>query len=132
MDRLPKAQRSELMSRIKSRGTKPEKALGRLLKKVGVQFAAQPEHLPGKPDFLVYSGFGPSTAVFVHGCFWHRCRKHFKWPKTRAAHWRKHIGKNVARHKKNAAGLRRVGYRVAVVWEHELPRPKKGRPLEAK
>lgn len=126
-DNLSVARRSELMSRIKCRGTGPEVALEKLLRKFGMGVRVHPD-LPGKPDMLV----GGAVAVFVHGCFWHRCKEHFRLPKSRTEHWRQHIGGNVARHRKNSARLTRMGYRVVVVWEHELPRKKKGKALEAK
>jgi DNA mismatch endonuclease (patch repair protein) len=130
-DTLTKAARSELMSRIKCRDTGPEVALHKLLLKLKVEHQMHPQGLPGNPDLVVRHLIGESIAVFVHGCFWHRCAQHFRLPKSRTDHWRQHIGKNVARHRKNADALRRRGYRVAVVWEHELPRKKKGKKLEA-
>ena len=119
MARLTKAQRSELMSRIKSTGTGPEKALESILKKLRLTYEEHPEDLPGKPDFIVRHGW-EKVAVFVHGCFWHCCPKHFKAPKTRAAHWKAHFAKNVARDKRARRVLRKIGYRTAVVWEHEV------------
>lgn len=127
MDKLTKGQRSELMSRIKSAGTGPEKALESILKKLAIPHVTQPTDLPGNPDLVV-----GHVAVFVHGCFFHKCPEHFRLPKTRSEHWAAHIGKNVARHRKNARRLRSLGFRVAVIWEHDLPRKKKGKALEAK
>lgn len=124
-DRLTAGQRSELMSRIRCRDTGPESALAGLMRKLGVPFVEHPKGLPGNPDFVVKAGCR-FVAVFVHGCFWHRCPKHFRLPKSRSEHWEGHISRNVSRHRKNARWLRRLGYRVAVVWEHELPRKKKG------
>lgn len=124
MDRISVAQRSELMSRIGQKDTGPEVAMRSILRKLGLQHESQPG-LPGKPDFLVEVS-GRRVALFVHGCFWHRCPEHFRLPKTRSEHWARHVGRNVARHRRNFRLLRGLGYRVAVVWEHELPRKKKG------
>ena len=57
--------------------------------------------------------------VFVHGCFWHRCRLHYRAPKTRVAHWRAAHAANVSRDARTQRRLRRLGWRTMVVWEHE-------------
>ena len=62
----------------------------------------------------------PALCVFVHGCFWHCCLRHFKAPKTRAAHWRRHFAGNVARDRRVRRQLRALGYATMVVWEHSL------------
>ena len=128
MDRLTKGQRSELMSRIRGKGTGPEVALANLLRKFGFAPCVNPKGVIGNPDMVIGTDSKP-IAVFVHGCFWHRCPQHFRLPKSRTEHWREHIRKNVARHARNARRLRREGFRVVVVWEHELPRKKKGPKL---
>lgn len=130
MDRLSKSQRSELMSRIRCRGTGPEEAMASILRRLGFSFRTNPKGLPGNPDFVVRDGSG-GLAVFVHGCFWHGCRRHFRLPKSRTEHWREHIRKNRVRHVRNARRLRSLGYRIAVVWEHDLARKKSGPRLGA-
>jgi DNA mismatch endonuclease (patch repair protein) len=59
-------------------------------------------------------------AIFVDGCFWHGCPKHATWPTNRAAWWRRKIKGNQARDKVVNRTLRRAGWRVLRVWEHEL------------
>jgi DNA mismatch endonuclease (patch repair protein) len=59
--------------------------------------------------------------VFVDGCFWHGCPRHATWPKTRAAFWRAKITGNKARDVAVGRALRRLGWRVLRLWEHELP-----------
>ena len=113
-DFLSKEKRSALMSRITGDNLKPETMLNTELLRLGLKFTRNPKTVVGKPDFLI-----EDLAVFVHGCFWHCCPRHFKAPKTRAEHWKAHFAKNVARDKRVRRHLRTIGYRTAVVWEHE-------------
>jgi DNA mismatch endonuclease (patch repair protein) len=72
-----------------------------------------------KPDFVFQK---LKTAVFVDGCFWHGCPKHATWPKTRAAFWLEKITGNKARDCRVNRALRKRGWTVVRVWEHELKR----------
>ena len=121
-DFLSKAKRSALMSKITGDNLKPETLLATALKEQSVWFERNVKELPGKPDFLVRLDpyHQVSLVVFVHGCFWHCCPRHFKAPKTRVEHWEAHFAKNVARDKRVRRALRKIGYRTAVVWEHEV------------
>lgn len=114
-DTFDKATRSRIMRAIKSRDTKPEVRLRAALRGLGVTVDSG-EGLRGRPDVLVPEA---RLAVFVHGCFWHRCPRHYRAPRTRAAHWRRHIAGNVRRDARVRRALRRAGYRTMVVWEHE-------------
>jgi DNA mismatch endonuclease (patch repair protein) len=94
-------------------GTKPELILSRLLRK-----RLAPNALPGNPDFVYPRG---KLAVFVHGCFWHRCPIHgTRLPKTHRAYWRRKFERNVERDKMNKARLARIGWNVLEIWEHEV------------
>ena len=73
----------------------------------------------GKPDFVFPK---LKLAVFVDGCFWHGCPLHATQPKTNAAFWRKKISANRTRDRLVTRTLRRRGWRVLRVWEHELKR----------
>ena len=75
--------------------------------------------LPGKPDFVFPK---LKTAVFVDGCFWHGCPQHATWPKTRAAFWKNKIETNRARDRRVNSALRKRGWIVVRVWQHELKR----------
>src|SRR6188768_1686361 len=112
-DVFDKATRSRIMRSIKSTNTKPEIRLAEELDRLKIAHERQ-KKLPGRPDFTI-----GALCVFVHGCFWHRCPRHYKHPKSRVEHWRQHIGKNVARHLRNCKRLNRLGYKTLVVWEHE-------------
>jgi DNA mismatch endonuclease (patch repair protein) len=72
-----------------------------------------------RPDFVFRKS---RTAIFVDGCFWHGCPKHATWPAHRAAWWRRKIEGNKTRDRVVNRTLRRVGWRVLRIWEHELAR----------
>lgn len=123
MDTLTKAARSKLMSKIRGDNLGPETRLAEALRHlVADRFDRNRRDLPGKPDFLIHGekGWRFPAAVFVHGCFWHGCKKHFKLPKTRTAHWAAHIAKNQARDRRVRRQLRALAYKTRVVWEHDL------------
>jgi DNA mismatch endonuclease (patch repair protein) len=112
-------QRSRNMAAIRSRNTKPEVRVRRVLHGMGFRFRLHRKDLPGRPD-IVLPKF--RTAIFVHGCFWHchRCKYGSVVPATRAEFWAAKRGGNVARDRRNRAELGRLGWRVVVVWECEV------------
>jgi DNA mismatch endonuclease (patch repair protein) len=73
------------------------------------------EWLPGRPDLILPRR---KVAIFVHGCFWHGCPKHFTLPKHNRSWWRAKIEGNKVRDRRRAATLRRQGWHVYTVWEH--------------
>ena len=108
--------RSELMSRIRSKWTKPEMRVHNFLKGNRIRHEMHPDLL-GHPDVLLPD---TNTVLFIHGCFWHGCKRHYKQPKTNARFWADKIKCNIIRHKKNTRILLRMGYMVRVIWEHSL------------
>lgn len=119
MDTLSKAERSERMSRIRARDTKPELRVRRLLHGLGYRFRLHRRTLPGTPDLVFPSR---KKAIFVHGCFWHRhegCRL-ARLPKTRQDFWLPKLEGNRARDLRDQAALRDLGWEVLVVWECEV------------
>lgn len=119
MDTLTPERRSEVMGRVKSRGTRPEFFVRRLLHSLGYRFRLHRTDLPGKPDIVLPRH---RIAIFVHGCFWHR---HFgcpntRTPKSRIDFWEKKFAGNMERDARVRRELRRAGWRVLVVWECEL------------
>lgn len=118
-DSLSKAKRSWNMSRVRSKDTKPEIFVRRLLHSDGYRFRLHKAGLPGKPDIVLAKY---KTVVFVHGCFWHShsgCSD-ATTPKTRTEFWTKKLEDNVSRDKRNTVALRNLGWNVVVVWECEL------------
>jgi len=117
-DIFTKKKRSELMSAIRSTGNKStELKLLAALRSFGITGWRRHQRVLGRPDFLFRR---EKLAVFVDGCFWHGCSKCRSLPKTRTAFWREKIRSNVARDKKNNAALRRGGFAVLRIWEHDL------------
>ena len=117
MDRLTREERSRLMGRIRSRGTKPEMRVAAALRFLSVKFRRHPK-LPGHPDFKLAEYH---VVLFVHGCFWHRHRgcPRTRIPKSRIAFWTEKFRDNMARDRRSAVALRRLHYSVVVVWECE-------------
>lgn len=116
VDVLTPAQRKYCMSRISGRNTKPELLLRQLLWSRGVRYRLNYK-IPGRPDLVFVR---KRVAVFVDGCFWHRCSLHYVKPKTRSEFWEKKIQGNVERDKKNNAALKKSGWTVVRIWEHEI------------
>ena len=112
-----KKQRSYNMSQIRSRDTKPEIRLRRLIYSQGIRGYRIAAKLPGKPD-LVFTKY--KIAVFVDGCFWHKCSECFHEPQTNREFWLKKIGDNVIRDRKVTDKLKNDGWTVLRFWEHEL------------
>ena len=115
-DILTPRKRSEVMSRIRSRDTLPERILRRTLRARGVRYRSG-TGLPGSPDVVLPV---PKMAVLVHGDFWHGCPRHYVPPKTRAAFWAKKLVANRERDRRVTRQLRSRGWRVVVLWECDL------------
>ncbi|MCW4452464.1 very short patch repair endonuclease [Kaistella sp. BT6-1-3] len=118
-DRHTSKQRSYNMSQIKSKDTKPETLLRKLLFKEGFRYRINDRKLPGKPDIVLKRY---NTVIFVNGCFWHGhqdCR-YFVMPKTRTEFWMDKINGNRKRDLRNIFQLKEAGWNVITVWECEL------------
>lgn len=102
-----------MMARFRKRDSSPEVELRSALHKAGVLFRTYPK-LPGSPDLILEGG---QLVVFVHGCFWHGCPRHYRAPRTKRKYWSRKLEKNRARDRAVSNQLRRMGFRVAVVWE---------------
>lgn len=125
MDIFTPEKRSDVMSRIRGRDTKPELALRSMLHRLGYRFTVngpKNKSLPGKPD-LVLPKY--RTVIFVHGCFWHgheNCPD-FRMPKSRRAWWKQKIEGNQARDLRTENALRNQGWHVVTIWECALKTP---------
>ncbi len=111
------------MSMVGSSGTKPELALAMELTKEDVLFIYDPLMtrkqrakiaLPGKPDLFHIRA---KLAVFVHGCFWHGCPKHYRRPDSNRSFWDNKLKNNQKRDMRVRRKLRKMGWRTVVVWE---------------
>lgn len=121
MDIMSPKDRSERMSRIRSRDTKPEMLVRSYLHKQGLRYRIHHPDLPGKPDIVLSSR---RIVIFVNGCFWHGhdvCGGN-KLPASNKNFWRAKIENNKARDSRNVEALKQLGYRVVTVWECELKR----------
>ncbi|MEW8692905.1 MAG: very short patch repair endonuclease [Candidatus Thiodiazotropha endolucinida] len=116
MDILNPDQRSRCMSRIRGKNTKPELKLRKALWAVGLRYRLK-NQLPGRPD-IVFPG--KKVAIFIDGCFWHRCPEHFKAPVQNAEFWAKKIERNVERDREVEQQLIAIGWHILRFWEHDI------------
>lgn len=116
VDNLTTEQRSKCMSRIRSKWTKQEVMVHNYLKGLKIKHKMHP-NIAGKPDVFLNKS---NTAVFLHGCFWHKCSKCYKEPKTRKEYWLPKIEKNVIRDRRNTKILKLNGFSVLKIWEHDV------------
>ena len=112
-------QRSRNMSSIKSKNTKPEIKVRKVLHSMGYRFRLHSKDLPGSPDIVLPKY---KTVIFVHGCFWHRHQncKYASTPKTRQEFWNKKFNENINRDKINQENLSSKGWKIIIVWECEI------------
>ena len=117
-------QRSRNMSAIKSKNTKPEITVRKLLHSMGYRFRLHKKDLPGSPDIVLPKY---KTVIFVHGCFWHRHQncKYASNPKTRREFWEKKFKENIERDKKTQEKLKNLGWKTKIVWECEIKKQDK-------
>jgi DNA mismatch endonuclease, patch repair protein len=119
MDTLSPAQRSERMSRIRSKDTRPELVVRRLLYSLNFRYRLHQRNLPGIPDIVFAKR---KKAIFVHGCFWHQhygCKtSHI--PKSRREFWTSKLEGNCVRDKANLRRLKASGWSVLVIWECQV------------
>lgn len=122
VDSVSAAMRSDIMSRVRSKDTRPEMLVRRLIHGAGFRYRLHVRGLPGSPD-LVFSG--RKKVIFVHGCFWHShpgCR-HARIPKSRPDFWIAKLSTNRVRDERNVQALVDAGWKVMVLWECELRDP---------
>lgn len=119
VDTLTKRERSERMALVRSKHTKPELAIRRLVHGMGFRYRLHGNKLPGRPD-LVFPA--RRKAIFVHGCFWHRHRgcKLARIPKSRVRFWKEKLEGNRKRDARNMTRIRRLGWSYLVIWECQL------------
>lgn len=117
-DRFDREKRSEIMSHIKGKDTKPEKLVRSLLHRMGYRFRLHVDSLTGKPDIVLPRH---KKVIFVNGCFWHghkNCKRASR-PQSNAEFWNQKIESNIARDRKNRKELQLQGWSVLVIWQCE-------------
>lgn len=117
-DPLSETERSERMSRIRNKDTKPELFVRGIVYRMGYRYRLHSKSLPGNPD-LVFSS--RHKVIFVHGCFWHQhgC-SNYQMPKTKRAFWEPKLSRNRQRDYQVRRRLRILGWRSLVIWECSL------------
>jgi DNA mismatch endonuclease, patch repair protein len=118
VDTFPPEKRSDIMRRVHSTDTVPEKRVRSLLHKLGFRFRLHRADITGKPDIVLIKHH---TVIFVHGCFWHRHQgcPNASLPVTRQEYWVPKFRRTIERDRKNQEYLRQQGWKVIVVWECE-------------
>ena len=119
MDTFSKSKRSDIMSKVSGKDTKPEIIVRKFLFLRGFRYRKNVKDLQGKPDIVLPKY---KTIIFIHGCFWHgheNCEA-AKLPTSNIDYWTKKISSNVVRDINNKKLLQDLGWNVIVLWECEL------------
>lgn len=119
MDTLSPPERSERMGRVRSKNTKPELVVRRLVHSLGYRYRLHRTDLPGCPDLVFPSR---RKLIFIHGCFWHRHEgcPNTRLPKSRLDFWQPKLEANSLRDAKNMRRLRSAGWGIMVIWECQI------------
>jgi len=119
MDIWPEKKRSEVMSKIRGKNTRPEMILRSALFKQGFRFRVHRKDLPGKPD-IVLSKY--HSIIFVHGCFWHYHKKcnEGRIPSSNSGFWKEKLERNIKKDAYNIKILKQKNWKVFVIWECEI------------
>jgi DNA mismatch endonuclease (patch repair protein) len=117
-DTVTPAERSQVMARVKSTGSKAELRVRRALHRSGLRYRLHRRDLPGTPDLVLPR---LRTVIFMHGCFWHRhpgCKR-ASTPASNIDYWTRKFERNVARDASVQQQLRAMGWIPIIVWECE-------------
>jgi len=129
-DHLNSEKRSWNMSRIKSKDTSPELKVRKYLYSKGIRYRLHRKDLPGKPDIAINR---IKTAIFIHGCFWHRhesCKK-ANIPKTRTKYWLSKLNNNKERDIINSKSLLIQNWNSLTIWECEISKIDQNKQIES-
>ncbi len=129
VDIFTKEQRSKVMASVKGSGNaSTEMALIKIFRSCGIKgWRRGNVSLPGKPDFIFQRY---KTAIFVDGCFWHGCKRCFVLPKSNRVFWKLKISNNIVRDRYQTKIIRKEGWKVLRIWEHQLKSDDRTRHLE--
>lgn len=116
-DIFSKKKRSEIMRAVKSKGSKIELFARKILREKGLRFKKNVRGLPGTPDIVLMD---KKLVIFLDSCFWHGCRWHGTIPASNKVFWSNKILQNKIRDKKVNRELKKIGWKVKRIWEHNL------------
>ena len=118
MDIYTEKKRSEIMSLIRGKDTKPELIVRRLVYSMGYRYRLHVRSLPGNPDLVFLNR---RKVIFVHGCFWHRhnCKRGQSMPASNKTAWQEKFTRNLERDRQQRTALKKDGWGVLVIWECE-------------
>ena|SRR5579864_834098 len=116
-DNLSKQLRSKVMRAIRSKNTKPELIVRKLIFSLGYRYRLKRPRLPGRPDLIFASR---QKVIFVHGCFWHVHHGCSIAHIPEYPFWREKLKKNKSRDSAAVKALNRSGWRTLIIWECEL------------
>jgi DNA mismatch endonuclease (patch repair protein) len=119
VDTLSPAERSEIMARVRSKNSRPELSVRKLVSALGCRYGLHARDLPGHPDLVFRKA---QKVIFVHGCFWHRhtgCSL-ARLPKSRLDFWMPKLEGNKTRDRRVKRALARQGWRVLTIWECQI------------
>lgn len=115
-DVFTKKKRSDIMSKIRAKNTKPELLVRQFLFSKGFRYRLHQNALPGKPDIILKKY---KTVIFVNGCFWHghkNCKKSIL-PTSNITFWKEKIQANIDRDKRSKRSLKKLGWSIFTIWE---------------
>lgn len=122
MDKYSKRKRSEVMSAVKSRGTKLEKKFKLGLDSRRIKgYKQNCSEIYGSPDFVIKKA---KIAIFLDSCFWHGCPKHLRMPSSHLDYWQAKVARNRKRDRVVSKELKIEGWHVIRIWEHSLNKQK--------
>ncbi|WP_276880340.1 very short patch repair endonuclease [Bacteroides heparinolyticus] len=118
-DIVSKEKRSEIMSHVAGKETKPEIIVRKYLFAQGLRYRKNVKQLPGTPDIVIHKY---KATIFVNGCFWHGHKncKFSRLPSTNVAYWENKIYANIERDKRKISELENLGYKVLIIWQCQL------------
>jgi DNA mismatch endonuclease (patch repair protein) len=128
-DVFTKRKRSDVMSKIRAKNTKPEIVVRKFLFAHGYRYRIHQKKLAGNPDIVLKKY---NAIILVNGCFWHghkRC-KISRAPKTQKNYWIPKIENNIKRDFRNRRKLKKLGWNVITVWECQLVKSKQEKTLQ--
>ena len=116
-DIVSKKKRSEIMSNVKSKGSKIEVFFRKALWKKGFRYSKNSSKYFGKPDIVLLKH---KTVIFIDSCFWHGCKKHCRIPSVRKKYWTAKIVRNKKRDKEVSKHYKKQGWKIFRIWEHDF------------